>query len=409
MVAGLDPFTGRVFYDDQDMASAPPKDRGIGMVFQSYALYPQFESRGNLSFFFKMHRAPDGETEERIRVTSEIMGIGFKELLARKPRVLSGGQQQRVAIARAIVRKPRLFLFDEPLSNLDAKLRAQTRIEINRLFRRFEITAVYVTHDQSEAIMLGDQIAVMRAGTIEQVGTYQELMRRPDNAFVAGFLGVQPMNLLHGGIVADGVLRLEKIEIPLPEPLRSQTHAGQEMILGVRPQAARITQHDEAVSQGIHVPGIVEGVEPDFEHDIQLAYLRTGTLSYAASTTIDTRSKSEMRAGSCFRPINSTSSTARPSNASADGSFRRNVSARGVALFATKTQSRRATRWPSIRVPGGMVSVSGMRSSTGTGWSSRGLPRLWSRGNTRRCESSPPSRICGRKGSILRRCLGRWW
>ena len=150
------------------------------------------------------------------------------------------------------------------------------------------ITAVYVTHDQSEAIMLGDQIAVMRAGKIEQVGTFQELIRRPDNAFVAGFLGVQPMNLLDGGTVIDGVLRLDTIEIPLPDTVNAQTLPGQELILGVRPQAARITQHDQATPEGIHLSGVVESLEPDFEHDSQLAYLRTGRLGYAASSSIDT-------------------------------------------------------------------------------------------------------------------------
>jgi ABC-type sugar transport system ATPase subunit len=190
VVSGLESdHTGHVFYDGHDMKEVPPKDRYIGMVFQNYALYPHFESKGNLAFFFRMHKAPDEEAEERIRVTSEIMGIGFRDLLRRKPGTLSGGQQQRVAIARAIVRKPRLFLFDEPLSNLDARLRTQTRVEIKRLLRRFQITAIYVTHDQVEAVTLGDQVAVMRAGRIEQVGTPHELRQSPANAFVAGFLG----------------------------------------------------------------------------------------------------------------------------------------------------------------------------------------------------------------------------
>ena len=159
------------------MRDLPPKERRIGMVFQNYALYPHFEGYGNLAFFFRLRKAPDAEAEERIRATCEIMGVGFKELLPRRPGTLSGGQQQRLAIARAIVREPSLFLFDEPLSNLDAKLRSQTRIEIKRLLRRFQITAIYVTHDQIEAITLGDQIAVMREGRIEQVGTYQTLLR----------------------------------------------------------------------------------------------------------------------------------------------------------------------------------------------------------------------------------------
>jgi ABC-type sugar transport system ATPase subunit len=288
VVAGLEPdFSGQVFYDDQDMRDVPPRERYIGMVFQSYALYPHFKGQGNLSFFFKMHRAPDEETEERIRVTSEMMGIGFKELLRRKPGTLSGGQQQRVAIARAIVRNPRLFLFDEPLSNLDAKLRTQTRVEIKRLLHRFRITSLYVTHDQVEAITLGDQIAVMRAGRIEQVATYHELMSSPVNAFVAGFLGSPPMNMFAGGIVGEGALNLDDISIPLPGTIQAHVYAGQELTLGIRPQSARLVLDDQALPEGVRVRGTVETVEPDFSHRTQMAYVRTGRFFYAASGTMD--------------------------------------------------------------------------------------------------------------------------
>jgi ABC-type sugar transport system ATPase subunit len=153
VVAGIEKnYTGTISYDGEDMQSVPAGDRYIGMVFQNYALYPNFTGEGNLSFFFRMHKIGNEETRERIRYTSELMGIGFKELLPRQPGTLSGGEKQRVAIARAIVRAPRLFLFDEPLSNLDAKLRAQTRSEIKRLLHRFRITSLYVTHDQVEAI-----------------------------------------------------------------------------------------------------------------------------------------------------------------------------------------------------------------------------------------------------------------
>jgi len=288
VVAGLVPdYTGRVLYDDQDVRDVPPGDRYIGMVFQNYALYPHFEGRGNLAFFFRVHKAPDKETEERIRATSEIMGIGFSELLKRKPGTLSGGQQQRVAIARALVRKPRLFLFDEPLSNLDAKLRAQTRVEIKRLLRRFQITAIYVTHDQVEAITLGDQMAVMRAGKIEQVGTYQELRESPANVFVAGFLGTPPMNVLTGGMVDGGVLHLSEIVVPLPEKVKAQVHAGQKVTLGIRPEAARVISGDQPVPQGIRLHGVAEVIEPDFAHRTQLVYVRTGPFSYAATGMLD--------------------------------------------------------------------------------------------------------------------------
>ena len=288
VVAGLDnSFAGRVYYDDEDMADIPPKERYIGMVFQNYALYPHFESRGNLRFFFQVRRAPDEEAEERIRITSEMMGIGFKELLDRKPGTLSGGQQQRVAIARALVRNPRLFLFDEPLSNLDAKLRTQTRVEIKRLLHRFRITAIYVTHSQVEAISLGDQIAVMRAGRVEQVGTYQKLHQKPISAFVAGFLGSPPMNLFSGGMVADGMLQLGEVVVPLPHAVESRVHSGQALTLGVRPEAARLVLGDVPLPDGVRLRGRVEVAEPDFARRTQLIYVRTGTFSCAASAAME--------------------------------------------------------------------------------------------------------------------------
>jgi ABC-type sugar transport system ATPase subunit len=169
-------YSGQILYDGEDVQAIPPKDRYIGMVFQNYALYPNFDNEGNLSFFFKMHKVSDDKTRERIQYTSDLMGIGFEALLPRNPNTLSGGEKQRVAIARAIVRAPKLFLLDEPLSSLDAKLRLQTRTEIKRLLHQFGITSLYVTHDQTEAIALGDQIVVMHSGKIEQVGTYQDLM-----------------------------------------------------------------------------------------------------------------------------------------------------------------------------------------------------------------------------------------
>jgi len=288
VVAGLEPdYTGHVLYDDQDVRDVPPKERHIGMVFQNYALYPHFTGKGNLGFFFRVRKAPDEEAEERIRVTSEIMGIGFDELLGHRPGVLSGGEQQRVAVARALVRNPRLFLFDEPLSNLDAKLRVQTRVEIKRLLRRFHITAIYVTHDQVEAVTLGDQVAVMRAGRVEQVGTYQELRQNPANAFVAGFLGTPPMNLLAGGVVRDGGLHLGEIAVPLPDAVADRVCVGQRVTLGVRPEAASLVLGDRAVPSGVRVRGVVEVVEPDYAHRTQLAYVCTGPLSYAATGPLD--------------------------------------------------------------------------------------------------------------------------
>jgi len=288
LIAGLiGDYTGHVYYDDQDMREIPARDRYIGMVFQSYALYPHFPGFGNLSFFFRIRKVPDEETERRVRITSEIMGFGFDELLKRKPGTLSGGQQQRLAIGRAIVRNPRLFLFDEPLSNLDAKLRTQTRVEIKRLLHRFQITAVYVTHDQVEATTLGDQIAVMREGRIEQVGTFRELMDAPANAFVAGFLGMPPMNLLTGGAVADGALVLEGVRVPLPDDLRKQVAIGQELTLGVRAEAVSPVLGELPVREGLRLSGQVESVEPDFSRRVQTLYVRVGSLLCAAQGALE--------------------------------------------------------------------------------------------------------------------------
>ena len=287
VVAGLEAeYRGELFYDDQDMADVPPKDRYIGMVFQNYALYPHFEGRGNLSFFFQMHKAPDSEAEERIRITSEIMGIGFRALLQRKPGTLSGGQQQRVAIARAIVRRPRVFLFDEPLSNLDAKLRAQTRVEIKRLLHRFAITSLYVTHDQSEAMALGDLVAVMREGRIEQVGPFAEVRRQPANTFVAGFLGVPPMNLLNKVEARAGVLDAGNgLSFRPPPSLSASLSSGDFLTVGIRPESVQVTVAEggneeigasDQASPSTTWQGTVANVEPDYGRHIQLVHFESG-------------------------------------------------------------------------------------------------------------------------------------
>lgn len=288
VVAGLDTdYSGQIFYDDREMGQVPPKDRYIGMVFQNYALYPHFAGHGNLSFFFRVRKIDDQQAEERIRITSEIMGIGFNQLLQRKPGTLSGGQQQRLAIARAIVRNPRLFLFDEPLSNLDAKLRVQTRVEIKRLLHRFQITSLYVTHDQTEAIALGDQIAVMRAAKVEQVGPYMALIKEPVNAFVAGFLGAPPMNLFTGGRVTDGVLHFAEMSIPLPPRLQALVHSGQGLTLGVRPEAMRILGVEQPAPANTHLRGTVDVVEPDMGRRLQWVHVRTGSLTYTVVGALD--------------------------------------------------------------------------------------------------------------------------
>ncbi|NLT74406.1 MAG: ABC transporter ATP-binding protein [Chloroflexi bacterium] len=281
VIAGLEPpDEGRVLYDDRDMASVTPGERGIGMVFQSYALYPHLEGEGNLAFTFRIRKRPPAEMMERIRETSEIMGLGFDDLLPRRPRTLSGGQQQRVAIARCIVRNPALFLFDEPLSNLDAELRARTRVEIKRLLQRFAITSVYVTHDQMEAVALGDRLAVMNEGRIVQVGTYRELMHRPANAFVAGFVGHPPMNIVHGYRACAGPV-LKGPAGPLALPPSSSTGLGsnQEYIIGFRPSAARWqATHGLTAGAGLVLRGTVRTREPDLARREQTVYLELGDL-----------------------------------------------------------------------------------------------------------------------------------
>jgi ABC-type sugar transport system ATPase subunit len=229
------------------------------------------ESRSNLAFFFRMHKR-EMEIDDRVKITSDIMGVGFDQLLDRKPKTLSGGQQQRVAIARCIVRDPKVFLFDEPLSNLDAKLRQRTRVEVKRLLNRFKISAVYVTHDQIEAIALADRIAVMRCGRIEQVGSYDEVHDRPLNAFVAGFVGTPPANFVPG-LVQDGRVALPGGSMALPERWRARVSTGQALLVGVRAEHFRL----EPPGTDGHLRGTVDVVEPLIAERAQLVHVRVPT------------------------------------------------------------------------------------------------------------------------------------
>ncbi|MDX2160269.1 MAG: ABC transporter ATP-binding protein [bacterium] len=197
LIAGLEtPTSGRVLYNGHDVTGTEPQQRGVGMVFQDYALYPTMKGKGNLSYFFEVHQRTEAEMEQHVREVSELMGVGFDVLLGQMPTTLSGGEKQRVAIARCIVRRPPVFLMDEPICNLDAKLRERTRIEMRRMLQKYRVTTVYVTHDQQEAIFMGDRIAVMRGGVLEQVGTFDELYFTPANRFVAEFIGTPPMVFL---------------------------------------------------------------------------------------------------------------------------------------------------------------------------------------------------------------------
>ena len=288
VVAGLEKnYSGQVLYDGEDMQNVQVKDRSIGMVFQSYALYPNFTNEGNLSFFFKMHEVPDEETRKRIEETSELMGIGFKELLPRRPMRLSGGERQRVAIARALVRAPKLFLLDEPLANLDAKLRVQTRTEIKRLLRRFGITALYVTHDQTEAVALADQIVVMHNGRIEQVGTYKTLTENPASLFVAGFLGLPPMDLFPGGSISDGRLILDDLAIPIPGNINPLIENGRQVTMGVRREKVKILAQAPSPN-GIRLRAEAEAFESDFVHHTQTVFLRRGRFAFSGVCPLDT-------------------------------------------------------------------------------------------------------------------------
>lgn len=232
----LDITDGQIWIKDKNVTWSEPSERGIGMVFQSYALYPQMTVRGNLSFGLKNAKMPQAEIDKRVARAAEILQIG--PLLDRKPAALSGGQRQRVAIGRALVRDVDVFLFDEPLSNLDAKLRSELRVEIKRLHSRLKNTMVYVTHDQIEALTLADRIAVMRGGVIQQLAAPQEIYNRPTNLFVAGFIGSPKMNFL-AGVVEQDTVRLPEFgnqSIPLGH-LTHPPAQGSEVTVGIRPES----------------------------------------------------------------------------------------------------------------------------------------------------------------------------
>ncbi|GAB4359384.1 MAG: ABC transporter ATP-binding protein [Oricola sp.] len=263
-IAGLlDVSDGQIFIKDRNVTWEQPKDRGIGMVFQSYALYPQMSVEGNLSFGLRNQRMPRQEIKERVDRAAGILQI--ENLLQRKPAQLSGGQRQRVAIGRALVRDVDVFLFDEPLSNLDAKLRSELRVEIKRLHQKLTNTMIYVTHDQIEALTLADRIAVMKGGVIQQLDEPHTIYNRPRNLFVAGFIGSPAMSFLEGSVVAKGsgpAFRIGEHEVPLDGYVsEAEVKATDGAIFGVRPEHVEIIHGDDAAgAQGF--PGMVELEEP---------------------------------------------------------------------------------------------------------------------------------------------------
>jgi multiple sugar transport system ATP-binding protein len=241
MIAGLESITaGKLFIGDRMMNDVPPKNRDIAMVFQSYALYPHMTVRDNLAFALKLRHSPKAEIEQRVQEAATILGIN--EFLNRTPRQLSGGQRQRVALGRAIVRQPQVFLFDEPLSNLDAQLRVQMRREIARLHQELDATMIYVTHDQVEAMTLGDRIVVMNKGHVQQIDSPMNLYDHPRNRFVAGFIGSPAMNFVDGAIVPGNspqfVAEGNAFTFSVPESLaeRIQGLEGRQLTLGIRPE-----------------------------------------------------------------------------------------------------------------------------------------------------------------------------
>jgi len=247
MIAGLEQITsGSIAIGGKVVNEIPPKDRDIAMVFQSYALYPHMSVFENMGFALKLRKLDAKAIDEKVRRAAKILGI--EQLLERKPKALSGGQRQRVALGRAIVRDPQCFLFDEPLSNLDAKLRVEMRAELKQLHMGLNATTVYVTHDQEEAMTLGDRVVVMKDGVIQQAAGALEIYHRPENRFVAGFLGSPPMNFFEGELVRDGD-RLYFDEgtgkLPVADWARSAlaAHVGEKLVLGARPEAMSDQKH----------------------------------------------------------------------------------------------------------------------------------------------------------------------
>jgi ABC-type sugar transport system ATPase subunit len=286
VIAGLiQPDSGEIYFDGRPMNGQSPGDRHIGMVFQNYALYPHMAAKDNVGFFWRLRRRQEQEISEKVRQTAQLLGLDAGALLGRFPRHLSGGEQQRVAVGRCISREPTVFLLDEPFSNLDAHLRERSRREVQKLLTMFAITTVFVTHDQQEAIAMGDRIAVMREGKIVQVGTYREMYDDPHDSFVAGFLGDPPISLLpcryridRRQLTDDGNLKVV---------LCGSTSAlenGQELLLGVRPEHVHVTSLQEREA----MQGRVSHFEPRIADRIKIVYVAIDPQVVAAKVPYET-------------------------------------------------------------------------------------------------------------------------
>jgi multiple sugar transport system ATP-binding protein len=266
MIAGLEEISaGTISIGGRVVNDVPPKDRDIAMVFQNYALYPHMSVFENMAFGLKLRGYPKEEIRQRVNDAAQILGIS--ELLERKPKALSGGQRQRVAVGRAIVRKPAAFLFDEPLSNLDAKMRVEMRVELNKLHLRLASTMIYVTHDQVEAMTLGDRIVIMDKGFIQQVGSPLVVYDEPYNYFVAGFIGTPPMNFLDGSLekAADGLVfsdgKTLRVPIPADSAAKVAGHAGKAVRMGIRPEHLHDKESGSRLALGATTQAKVEVIE----------------------------------------------------------------------------------------------------------------------------------------------------
>ena len=277
MLAGLeDVNAGRILIGDRDVTTVPPKDRDIAMVFQNYALYPHMTVADNMGFALKIAGTPKDEIKRRVQEAAKILDL--EAYLTRKPKALSGGQRQRVAMGRAIVRQPQVFLMDEPLSNLDAKLRVQTRTQIASLQRRLGVTTVYVTHDQTEAMTMGDRVAVLKDGILQQVDTPRRMYDHPDNVFVAGFIGSPAMNLLTLPVTEGGVQLGDALH-PIERSVLGGT--GNQITLGVRPEDLELAEHG--------LPVTVEVVEELGADAYIYGSLRQGTSDMPIIARVDGR------------------------------------------------------------------------------------------------------------------------
>ncbi|MFZ2898354.1 MAG: sn-glycerol-3-phosphate ABC transporter ATP-binding protein UgpC [Saprospiraceae bacterium] len=293
MIAGLEEVSaGKLYIGEQVVNQLPPKERDIAIVFQNYALYPHMTAFDNMAFGLKIRGLSKKAIREKVMEAARILEI--EPLLDRKPKAMSGGQRQRVAIGRAIVRDPKVFLFDEPLSNLDAKLRGQMRVEIARLHKKLQTTVVYVTHDQVEAMTLGDRIAVINMGEVQQIDTPHNLYTRPVNRFVAGFIGSPPMNFIEGRLTKKGEElvfedRTGALSTPIPQSPGLEAFAGREIVLGIRPEHLGVR------------PGKAGGQYASFQASIQFVE-RLGHESYAFASLGEQQLTARMEAEEKVEP-----------------------------------------------------------------------------------------------------------